>query len=220
MEGAVVDSLCEGKTIFDQNGFKPVSVGKRLRELRTSSGYSIKNLAEKSGLAVNTLSLIENEKTSPSVNTLEQLARALEIPLTSFFELSNPEPKVINTKPGKRREMIFKGMRIEDCGLGLDGQLMQPLVVTLPSEEEEICEARLHTGHEFVYCLSGQVDYFIDEEKYSLRPGDSLILDASLPHRWINPYQEPAVYLLVMVPGNAGDLNGEIHFHPNRENGR
>lgn len=215
-----MDSFREGKTIFDQDGYRPVTVGKRLRELRTGSGYSIKSLAEKSGLAVNTLSLIENEKTSPSVNTLEQLARALEIPLTRFFELAKAEPQVISTKPGQRREMVFRGMRIEDCGLGLEGQPMQPLVVTLPSQEEEICEARLHAGHEFVYCLSGQVDYFIDEQKYSLREGNSLILDASLPHRWINPYQEPAVYLLVMVPGDAGDLSGEIHFQSSRETGR
>jgi DNA-binding XRE family transcriptional regulator len=65
----MVEHCWEERTIFERGGFEPVSVGKRLRELRTNSGYSIKTLAEKSGLSVNTLSLIENEKTSPSVNT-------------------------------------------------------------------------------------------------------------------------------------------------------
>jgi mannose-6-phosphate isomerase-like protein (cupin superfamily) len=61
------------------------------------------------------------------------------------------------------------------------------------------------------------VDYFVDNKKYSLGVGDSLVMQASVPHRWINPYEEPAVYLLVMVPGDPGDLDGEIHFQDSQE---
>lgn len=207
-----MEHCLENKTIFNRGGYEPVSVGKRLRELRTGSGYSMKKLAQKSGLAVNTLSLIENEKTSPSVHTLEQLACALEIPLTCFFKPSDAKPRIIKTQPGHRNKMILEGMLIEDCGLGLEEQSMQPLIVTLPSGMDEISGSSHHTGYEFVYCLLGQVDYFIENIKYSLHEGESLAMDATLPHRWINPCQEPAVYLLIMVPGDAGDLNGEIHF--------
>ncbi len=55
-----------------------VNVGRALRALCVQRGLSIRVLAEKSGLAVNTLSLIQNNKTSPSVSTLQQLASALE----------------------------------------------------------------------------------------------------------------------------------------------
>ncbi|MEA3326538.1 MAG: helix-turn-helix transcriptional regulator [Chloroflexota bacterium] len=75
----------ENQSFFDPAGFKPISVGQRLREFRIEKGLSIRALAEKSGLAVNTLSLIENQKSSPSVNTLEQLARALELSVARFF---------------------------------------------------------------------------------------------------------------------------------------
>ena len=61
-------------------------VAKRLRELRTQRGYSLRALADRSGLNINTLSLIENGKTSASVSTLQQLARALAVPITAFFE--------------------------------------------------------------------------------------------------------------------------------------
>lgn len=212
-----MNQCLESKSIFDRVGFEPVSVGKRLRELRTGFGYSIKKLADKSGLAVNTLSLIENEKSSPSVNTLEQLAHALEIPLTCFFESSRERPKIIKTKSGHRRKMLFEGMLLEDCGLDLEDKSIQPLIVTLPSNMTDGSEPSLHTGYEFVYCLSGCVDYYFNGDKYSLCKGDSLLMEASFPHRWINPYEEPAVYLLVMVPGDAGDLNGEIHFQFSHE---
>jgi len=214
-----MDQNFDGKTIFDQKGYKPVAVGKRLRELRTGSGFSIRSLAEKSGLSVNTLSLIENDKTSPSVNTLEQLAIALEVPLTAFFESETAQHRIIVTQPGSRRKMRFKGMLVEDCGLELKGQTIQPLIVTLPPNMENPSDPNLHTGDEFVYCLSGIVDYYIEDEKFSLYKGDSLVMDASLRHRWFNPYQEPAVYLLVMVPGDAGKLNGKVHFQVDNENG-
>lgn len=61
-------------------------VGKRLKDLRTERGYSLRILAERSGLNINTLSLIENGKSSPSVSTLQQLSQALEVPIAAFFE--------------------------------------------------------------------------------------------------------------------------------------
>jgi transcriptional regulator with XRE-family HTH domain len=205
-------SCFENQSIFEQGGFTPVSVGKRLRELRTHSGYSIKSLAEKSNLSVNTLSLIENEKTSPSVSTLEQLAKALKIPLSCFFESGDEKPHVIKTQAGQRSYMLLEDVRIEDCGLGLEGQPLQPLMITLPPNMETSSDPIFHAGYEFVFCQSGQVDYYIKEKKYVLHEGDSLVLSSVFPHRWHNPYQEPAVYLLIMIPGDAGELSGEVHF--------
>ncbi|MCE1252519.1 MAG: helix-turn-helix domain-containing protein, partial [Anaerolineae bacterium] len=69
-------------------------VGMKLRYLRNQKGFSLRVLAERSGLNINTLSLVENGKSSPSVSTLQQLARALEVPITSFFE-SEPQEKQI-----------------------------------------------------------------------------------------------------------------------------
>src|SRR4030042_5983285 len=58
-----------------------IDVGRNLRDLRAEQGLSIRSLAELSGFNVNTLSLIENGKSSPSVSTLLQLSSALTIPI-------------------------------------------------------------------------------------------------------------------------------------------
>ena len=71
-----------------------ISVGSRLRELRNERSLSIRALAERSGLNVNTFSLIENGKTSPSVSTLQQIAAALEVPITAFFETNAPKNSI------------------------------------------------------------------------------------------------------------------------------
>src|SRR3989304_10540717 len=62
-----------------------VDVGLSLRTLREECGFSLRALAEKSGLSVNTLSLIENRKTSPSVGTLQKISAALQVPMIAFF---------------------------------------------------------------------------------------------------------------------------------------
>ena len=75
-----------------------VSVGHGLRKLRSEHNLSIRALAEKSGLAVNTLSLIENGKTSPSCSTLQQIATALGVPITAFFETELPQNPVVHVR--------------------------------------------------------------------------------------------------------------------------
>ncbi len=69
-----------------KKNYQTIDIGKSLRKLREGRNLSLRSLSEISGLAVNTLSLIENGKTSPSVNTLSKIAKALEIPITAFFD--------------------------------------------------------------------------------------------------------------------------------------
>ena len=67
-----VQPLIKNKGLKDTGPFvaaldkKKISVGQRLREIRASRGLSMKSLAQMSGLNINTLSLIENERTSPT----------------------------------------------------------------------------------------------------------------------------------------------------------
>ena len=98
---------------------KEINVGKRLRELRTSRGLSIRLLAKISGLNFNTLSLIENEKTSPNVSTLQRIATAMHIPITSFFEISFTDNDTIYQKFGYRPKVNLSQGVFEDLGAGL-----------------------------------------------------------------------------------------------------
>ena len=72
-----------------------LGVGKRLRSIRTTRRMTLRALAEESGLNINTLSLIENEHTSPSVSTLQQLAQALQIPISDFFDTDHGNRELV-----------------------------------------------------------------------------------------------------------------------------
>lgn len=189
-----------------------ILVGKRLRELRSRRGFSLRTLAERSGLNVNTLCLIESGKSSPSVSTLQQLALALEIPVTAFFESEPVEKRIVFTPAEERPQAIFKSAQMENLGKDLAGNAVQPFVITLKPDAGSGSRMIVHTGHEFVFCLAGNVHYRIEEYDYTLKSGDSLVFEAHLPHCWENTGSQDAQILLVLYPGNSREEPGGRHF--------
>ena len=191
---------------------KKFSVGQQLREIRTSRRLSMKSLAQKSGLNINTLSLIENEHTSPSVSTLQQLAQSLQVPITEFFETDHGTRKLIHQKQGKRPCVTFQHSIMEDLAPGMPRFGAEPIIVTLEPRADSGKKQIVHTGREFVYCLDGRIVYTVDNEKYILEPGDSLIFDAYLPHHWKNIDSMPSRVLLVLCPMDERDRPRDRHF--------
>ena len=189
-----------------------IDVGARLRMLRAGAGLSIRALAERSRLNVNTLSLIENGKTSPSVSTLQQLAGALGVPVTEFFVTEQGDKTVVYQKNGRRPRALFEHGVMEDLGAGMSRFGAEPLIVTLEAKADSGKNPIVHTGREFVYCLEGRIAYTVDAETYLLEPGDSLLFEAYLPHRWKNADAEPSRVLLVLCPLDERDQPTQRHF--------
>jgi len=191
-----------------------LDVGHCLRKLRAGRGLSIRSLAEQSGLNVNTLSLIENSKTSPSVSTLQQLAGALDVPITAFFETDTPKNNISYQKVGQRSKAAFAYGTLEDLGAGLTLHGGQPFLVTLEPKANSGSTPIVHTGLELVFCLEGHLAYTIEEQIYRLDPGDSLIFEAHLPHCWQNAGGTASRSLLIMCPADESDHPTERHFKP------
>ena len=196
-----------------------IDVGGRLRALRESRELSLRELAEKSGLALNTVSLIENAKTSPSVGTLQQLAVALQVPITTFFETDLPKRSVVYLPAARRPRVTFEHGILEDLGSGLADRAVEPFLITLRPNMGSGLHAVVHTGYEFVYCLRGRITYTLEDLVYVLEPGDSLLFEAVLPHCWGNQEQVLAQALLVLYPGDAHDHPTERHFAPRGADG-
>jgi transcriptional regulator with XRE-family HTH domain len=189
-----------------------INVGLSLRDFRDERGLSVRALAEISGVSVNTLSLIENGKSSPSVSTLQKIAHALEVPMVAFFETSRSEQRIVHTRASRRGHAEFEHGVIEDLGAGLSAGMIEPFVVTLKPYANSGLEPCVHAGYEFVYCLKGRIVYLIEDQSYVLYPGDSLFFESHLPHCWQNLEAEPSMKILMLCPGEASDPSIEHHF--------
>jgi transcriptional regulator with XRE-family HTH domain len=189
-------------------------VGHRLRALRKATNLSIRSLAERSGLSVNTLSLIENGKTSPSVSTLHQLAQSLNVPITSFFEGEQPQKRVVYQKAGERQQIVFSQGQMEKLSEGMPRLGSEPFITKLEPQANSGEEPIVYPGREFIYCLEGHITYIVDGDLYPLAPGDSLIFDAYMPHSWRNTDSASSRALLVLCPVDSPDKPSERFFMP------
>jgi transcriptional regulator with XRE-family HTH domain len=189
-------------------------VGARLREARQQRGLSLRALAELCELSPNTISLVERGISSPSVSTLQRLATALGVPITSFFADEPERVQVLLTRGGERIRSGSASVVLESLGYGLKDQACDPFHVTLKAGASSGRRMMAHDGTEMVFCLQGKVDYEVAGDHYRLQPGDSLLFHANLPHRWSNPNTEPAVFLMIMQATAERDERVEQHLHP------
>jgi transcriptional regulator with XRE-family HTH domain len=197
-------------------GTKPAEmlIGLKIRELRNQRGYSLRTLADRSGLNINTLSLVEKGKCSPSIGTLQLLARALEVHITAFFESEPVSTRVVFTSHKHRPEATLYNTHMQNLGKDLAGSAVQPFIVTLEPGAGSGDRMLVHAGHEFVYCLRGKVLYVINEIVYILAPGDSVVFESDLPHQWKNIDENQSQFILILYPaGQPGEPGGNLSIH-------
>ena len=173
-----------------------IDVGKQIRMLREQCRLSQQALAEASGISRNTLSLIERGQTSPTVSTLKSLAGALSVDINAFF-LPFDEARIVFTRAGQRPHLQLDHGILNDLGLGMLDHLVTPLLLQLDPGARS-GPALVHEGQDFIFCLSGEILYSVNDRGYILGPGDSLFFDGQLPHRFSNVGAEVANVLIIL----------------------
>ncbi len=180
-----------------------VSLGRRVRLLRQRLQITATELATEAGLSPGMLSKIENGGTSPSLATLQALARALNVPLASFFADVDERRACSYVRAGQgaliERRGTKKGHRYELLGHSLSGDIVvEPYLITLSADAEPYALFQ-HDGVEFIYMLTGKVVYRHADKLYPLAPGDALYFDARAPHGPEELVQRPMTYLSIII---------------------
>ena len=197
--------------MFDKEA-PSIDVGKRLKELREKRGVSLRALSRLSGLSANTLSMIERGQSSPSVSTLYRLVDALNIPISAVFQNEPNREAIVFRKVSERAHVPFPLGVWE--GLGGESFVgnVQPFMLSLESGANSGPHGIVHTGHEFVMCLRGELEYEIGEQHFLLKAGDSLLFAARLEHCWRNPGSVVSNVLIVLSGFEEFESPSGFHF--------
>lgn len=187
-----------------------VAIGRQVRSFRRQQEVTVAELAGTTGLSIGMLSKIENGNTSPSLTTLQTLANALSVPITSFFRQFEENRQAVHTKSGEGVEIDREGTRanhqynlLGHIGSNASGVIVEPYLITL-NDQSDIFPAFQHGGIETIYMLEGEVDYRHGDGVYALKPGDTLFFDADAPHGPEKLVKLPARYLsIISYPQNA-----------------
>lgn len=89
-------------------------------------------------------------------------------------------------------------------------------MLTLKSGAESGKEKIVHTGHEFVMCLRGKLEYEVEGKFYSLEAEDSLLFVARLTHRWRNPGKTVTNAIIVLSGFEEYEEPGIFHYPPKK----
>ena len=173
------------------------SFGARLRELRLKRGWTLEELACRSGLSKAFLSRLESGGRQASIAAALTLSRIFNVSLASLFE-SQPEPCVIvrSTDTVEKSVNGLKYVPLSHAGRFFN---LQPIRVTVPVSRRGN-EHYHHEGEEWIYVLSGALTLSLAGKTYDLKPGDAAHFDSRLPHRLIAKGKRDAAVLLVASP--------------------
>jgi transcriptional regulator with XRE-family HTH domain len=186
-----------------------IAIGREVREFRKKLDMTVADLAKLADLSAGMLSKIENGMTSPSLDTLQALSRALHVPVTAFFRRYEEERDATFVPAGQGLTIERRGTRAghqyQLLGHTLRKSIaVEPYLITL-TEKSDVFPIFQHAGVEFLYMLEGEVAYRHGNKTYVMRPGDSLFFDADAPHGPDELRKLPIRFLSIICYSREGE---------------
>ena len=180
-----------------------VFVGSEIRSLRNARDITLQDLATSTGLSIGYLSQIERGISSPAVDTLHAISRALGVTISWFFKPSDEQSTIerdIVVRAGQRRRLKFNsGITDELLSPNLDRQL-ELLRCTFAPGATSGDAAYSHRGEETGIVISGRLEVWVGDKHFMLEEGDSFAFESHLPHRYRNPGRTKTVVIWAITP--------------------
>ena len=159
-----------------------MDIGSKIRELRILNGLTQEELADRSELSKGFISELENDVTSPSIATLEDILQCLGMTISEFFSRDAEPPQTVFGE--------------EDYFAEKDDELGNTTTWIIPNAQKNIMEPiRLslkaggstypdnpHEGEEFGYVLKGEIVIVLGKERYKAKAGESFYYTPDRKH--------------------------------------
>jgi transcriptional regulator with XRE-family HTH domain len=179
------------------------SIGFEVRRLRKAIDLTVAELGAAAGISAGMLSKIENGSISPSLGTLDALAKALNVPISRLFADTDERRDCSFVRAGAGVRIERRGTKAghlyDLLGHSLGGTVgVEPYLITLAEDAVPYTHFR-HAGVEFIYMLSGTVRYRHGDRTYLLEAGDALFFDAAARHGPEELIDLPMRYLSIII---------------------
>lgn len=176
-------------------------LGRDIRALRKSRGFTLAELAEKLGRSIGYLSQIERGLSEVSINDLRRIADLFNVPISWFFaQASAPDAEsgyIVRAGARRRLGSVESGLVEEMLSPDLGGDF--EIIRSMFEPGAELSEPHHRPTEEAGYVVSGALDIWISGALFHLRAGDSFRFNNE-PFRWHNPGSERCVVIWVIAP--------------------
>jgi len=164
-------------------------VGETIHRLRKERKMTLLELSQKSGVALATLSRVENGKMTGTLDSHMRISEALQINLPDLYKELTLSKKAIEVQTKKARTDVFvhdRSSSSEMLAPKVLNKKMMPILIKINKGGSTHKEETKVGVEKFVYVLDGRIEANIGEEKYNLTRGDTLYFESSLPHHFKN----------------------------------
>ncbi len=180
--------------------------GAMLKKLRIQKGWTLKEVSERTGYPVSTLSKIENDRVSLTYDKLTRISAGLEVDFSSLFgaqedpaEAAALHGRRAITRSGEGRSIESKNYFHLYPATELLHKRLIPIIVDIRARSiEEFGELVRHTGEEYLYVLEGEINVYTSTYAPArLKTGDSIYVDSTMGHAYIAASSGPCRVLCV-----------------------
>lgn len=182
----------------------PTELGSKIRAIRKERGLSLEQLSAKSGVALATLSRMENGKGSGTFRTHRKVAEALGLTMPDLYQgldSAQDETVAIDSKSGEaeifrydeKASAVFLAKQIA-------GKQMLPQMILILEDGATSAEQYPHGTERWLFCLEGTVQVRVGEQLVTLPAGGTLYFKASLTHQMKNTGAATAKVISVTSP--------------------
>ena len=186
-----------------------MALGVKVRHFRLERELTGKELAAAAEVSPSLISQIENDLTTPSIDVIRRIAKALGVAVAGFFDDDIGETNIRNGSTPYRPLVVRKNRRkklilptsswvYELLTPDLQGRLELLWLEIGPGAGQE--EWSSHEGEEADVVIKGTVHLWVEDEEFILHEGDSITFESGRRHRVVNRERETAIVLSCVTP--------------------
>jgi len=177
-------------------------VGNRLRTLRNSRGLSQRALADRAGVSNAVISLIEQNKTNPSIGLLKKILDGILVSLADFFSNHHDPHEQCFFTAAELVEIGGGKISYRQVGHNLANHSLQILHEHYAPGADTGENLLRHEAEEGGIVLRGQLEVTVGGERQMLGPGDAYYFNSRQPHRFRNVGKAEAEVFSACTPAN------------------
>jgi transcriptional regulator with XRE-family HTH domain len=176
------------------------NIGLRLKTLRTARGLSQRKLAASSGVSNATISLIEHDRTDPSMGVLKRILDSLGVSFAEFFASAALGDEKFFYSRSELSEISSGPISYLQVGSDLSNSQLQILYERYHPGADTGQSMLSHDAEEGGIVLQGRLEVTVGEQVQTLSAGDAYRFNSRLPHRYRNTGNEDCVIVSACTP--------------------
>lgn len=190
-----------------------LDIGPSLKRIRLQKGLTLRELALSTKLSIGFLSNLERGINNPTISSLSKVCQALGTNLVDFLQNPRQEQGLIVRKHEREKYFYSKSSGITYELVSVERKALRAVCITAEPGGNYGKVPIGHEGEELGIVLSGSLEITVEDETFTLNEGDSIYIDANVPHKYRNTGEFDCVTLWVVKTNTINSVQlPDQHF--------